>query len=174
MPPLSEGDPIPDPDHVARHLRASDVELGVGGDPIVGLAALRVATPGRESLSVYHLEPVGPADSDATIVRLTDILMEARRSDPACGREVRPNHMFGLFNCGSARSLVARNVEAAAPLHIESQPRRLVECHAGIRALTDEAGWVQVAIQLRSIVRVTKKLRILRESVSPPSAGISL
>jgi len=164
MAPPREGDPIADTEHVVRHLTTKDVDEGAGGEPVVGLTAFRLSAPETDSLSVYHVDPLGPVTETSTFVKLADMLAHAKRNGSRAGREVRDSHRFGTINCGEARTHVARNVVSVAALIVECQPRPLVDNHAGIRAQTDAATWEQVAIQLRAVCTITPQLQSLRTS----------
>lgn len=131
---------LPHEHHVARHLRAGQVDDGV-----IGAAAFH-ARPNEDSVSVYHLEYFATCDQAKQQKCAQRELNAAKAAGFKDGRDVKGSHRFAVVNVGRGTSVAQR---ISPSVLFKAAPVPGVEFHAGIFGYDNDQLGALVAAALR-------------------------
>ena len=150
-----DNDPLPDADHVARHLANRHAEGGV-----IGSAAF-LLEQGHDYVSVFHMEFFAAVTQPEQLSCTCSHLDDAHRRKLEGGRKVGNSNRFAVLNTGDAKRAVLECTEDRVSLRIEKNPVPGALFHSSLKGYGMDGDGDLAAAALKGVASLSETRREL-------------
>lgn len=147
--------PVPDADHVARHLANRHVHEGV-----IGSAAF-LLEQGHDYVSVFHMEFFVTVTQPEQLSCICSHLDDACRRKLEGGRKIGNSNRFAVLNSGDAKRAVLESAEERVSLRIEKKPVPGALFHSSLKGYGMDGDGDLAAAALKGIAALSETRREL-------------